>query len=56
MPANLQPVAAVYLVIGMVDHVGREPQDFALKLAQHRERRAPVAASDSRNAVLHGGL
>jgi hypothetical protein len=38
MAAHLEPVAAVHLVVGVVDHVGGKPQHLALQLAQDMER------------------
>ena len=37
--AHLEPVATIHLVVGVVDHVGGEPQHLALQLAQHVQRR-----------------
>ena len=37
VPAHLQAVAAVDLVVGVMDHVGGEPQHLALELPQHVE-------------------
>jgi hypothetical protein len=53
MSPHLQAVAPIHLVIGVVDHVSRKPQDLALQLAQHGERRFAVAAHLSRDDVLH---
>ena len=45
VPAHLQPVAAVHLVVGVMDHVGRQPEHLALELAQHRPASRPPAAA-----------
>ncbi len=39
MPADLQPVVVVALVIGVVDDLGRQPQHLALDVAQHIDRK-----------------
>ena len=38
MPAHLEPVAAIDLVVGVMDHVARQPEHLALELAQHLQR------------------
>src|SRR5215467_5729268 len=48
MATHLQPIAAIHFVVGVVDHVGGEPKDLALKLAQHRQRRRAL-----RNGPFH---
>ena len=48
VPTHLQPVAAIDLVVGMVDHVARQPEHLALELAQHVERRGRLPRQHAR--------
>ena len=48
VPAHLQAVAAIDLVVGVVDHVARQPEHLALELAQHVERRGRLPRQHAR--------
>jgi hypothetical protein len=51
MATNLEPITAIHFMVGVMDHVGREPQHLALQLPQHGEGGGAILSD-----VVHGGL
>ena len=55
MSADLQPIGLLTKVIGVVNHIGREPEHLALELPEHREVIADCAIRHGAASIKRSG-